>query len=116
MAQNLTQADNSERIRAELQTNAGAPAAATAGTDRRIPDPVRLGVLKLGVFPGATLDGKTVMLAPGFRLHDGLNRVVVPASVIGASHTVAYQRGPLGEVLTAWIVTARERDEIRRRQ
>lgn len=83
---------------------------------RRIPATARLGVLRPGVFPQAILDGKAVTLGAGFRLMDTLNRIVVPASVLGTSQLVAYQIGPIGEVTTAWILTEAERNEIRRRQ
>ena len=118
-AQNLTQIENQQRIQTELQVNPAmsADAGAAAGTaTRRIPDGVRLGTLKLDVFPSAVLDGQAVTLAPGFRLLDGLNRIVVPASALGKAQLVAYLGGPGGQVLTAWIVGPAERDEIRRRQ
>ncbi len=114
-AQNLTQIENQERIKAEMASEA-ATLGQSATAARRIPDGVQLGVLKLHVFPGAWLDGQAVTLAPGFRLLDGMNRIVVPASVLGRSHSVAYRKGPVGQVLTAWIISTTERDEIRRRQ
>lgn len=112
-AQNLTQIENQERIQTEMQ--ADTTGAATA-TGRRIPNGVVLGELTLDVFPNAWLNRQAVTLAPGFRLLDGLNRIVVPSTALGRSNTVAYLMAPGGQVLTAWIVTASERNEIRRRQ
>ena len=88
----------------------------SANGTRRIPGTARLGVLSPGVFPQATLDGDAITLGPGFRLMDTLDRIVVPASVLGTRQVVAYQTGPLGELAVAWILTAAERNAIRRRQ
>lgn len=107
------QAPDDISVRAAASQQAQAQAANAA---RRIPANARLGVLRPGVFPQASLDGKTITLGAGFRLLDTLNRVVVPASVLGTSQVVAYQTGPIGEVTTAWILTDSERSELRRRQ
>lgn len=107
------QASSDVSVRDAASSQARAQASNAA---RRVPATARLGVLKPGVFPQASLDGKAVTLGAGFRLMDTLNRIVVPASVLGTSQVVAYQTGPIGEVTAAWILTDAERNEIRRRQ
>ncbi len=82
---------------------------------RKIPEHARLGNLQLGVFPQASLNGKAVVVGPGFRLLDRNSRVVVPASALGANNVVAYVTGPVGEITSAWIVSDSEVAAIRRR-
>ncbi len=93
------------------------PAAAQAITDtpRRIPDKAVLGTLNIGVFPQASVNGRSVTLAPGFRLLDRDSRIVVPSTVSGKNLLVAYLLGPVGEVITAWLPTESELVAIRRR-
>ena len=108
-----SQAPGEASIRAAASSEAQSQAVNRA---RRIPATARLGVLRPGVFPQATLEGKAITLGPGFRLMDTLDRIVMPASVLGTNQVVAYQTGPLGELTVAWILTAAERNAIRRRQ
>jgi hypothetical protein len=82
---------------------------------RKIPEQARLGTLQLGVFPQASLDGKAVVVGPGFRLLDRNSRIVVPSSALGANNVVAYVTGPVGEITSAWIVSDSEVAAIRRR-
>lgn len=87
---------------------------ALAQTPRPIPADARLGALKLGVFPQAVLDGKAIVLGPGFRLFDLDNRIMVPSTVSG-TWAVAYVAGPVGELTQAWILSDAERVEWLRR-
>lgn len=90
-------------------------AQAAPDTPRRIPGQAMLGTLNIGVFPQASVNGRAVTLAPGFRLLDRDNRIVVPSTVSGRNQQVAYVTGPVGEVLTAWLLTDGELAAIRRR-
>jgi hypothetical protein len=90
-------------------------AQAAPDTPRRIPGQAVLGTLNIGVFPQASVNGRTVTLAPGFRLLDRDSRIVVPSTVSGRNQQVAYVTGPVGEVLTAWLLTDGELAAIRRR-
>ena len=83
---------------------------------RPIPEQARYGTLVLGVFPEAQLDGKTVRLGAGARVFDQRNLIVTPASIKGARNYVAFVTGPQNELVTAWILTGAEIEELRARQ
>ncbi|HYF57875.1 MAG TPA: hypothetical protein VEA81_02835 [Burkholderiaceae bacterium] len=84
---------------------------ARAQSSRPIPEGAEVGVLRIGVFPEAALDGKPVLLAPGLRIHDERNMIVPPASVTG-DRPIAYRRGASGEILQAWLLSAAEHREL----
>ena len=84
-----------------------APASAQT-LQRPIPATARAGILKMGVFPQAELNGQIITLGPGLRLYDLNNAIVMPASVQGKALRVAWQAGPNGEVVQAWILTDAE--------
>jgi hypothetical protein len=82
---------------------------------RPIPDHARLATLKLGVFPDAELNGKSVKLGPGARIYNQDNMIVIPSSIKGITNVVAYVNGSLGEVVSVWILKEREVRQIRAR-
>lgn len=84
---------------------------ALAQPPRPIPEGAEVGVLRIGVFPEASLDGKPVLLAPGLRIHDERNVIVPPASVTG-DRPIAYRRGGTGEILQAWLLSPAEHREL----
>ncbi len=83
---------------------------------RPIPEQARYGTLVLGVFPEARLDGKAVRLGAGARVFDQRNLIVTPASIKDARNYVAFVTGPQNEIVTAWILTGAEIEELRARQ
>ncbi len=82
---------------------------------RPIPEHARLATLKLGVFPDAELNGKWVKLGPGARIYNQDNMIVIPSSLKGVPHVVAYVTGSLGEVVSVWILKDREVRQLRAR-
>jgi hypothetical protein len=89
---------------------------AAQAQSRPIPEQARTGILVLGVFPEARLDGKPVRLGAGARVYDQRNLIVTPASIKDARHRVAFVTGPQNEIVTAWILTNAEIDALRARQ
>jgi hypothetical protein len=83
---------------------------------RPIPAQARTGILALGVFPEASLDGKPIRLGAGARVFDRRNLIATPASIKDARHFVAFVTGPQNEIVTAWILTDAEIEALRARQ
>ncbi len=85
------------------------PAEGAAQTlQRPIPATARAGILKMGVFPQAELNGQQISVGPGLRIYDLNNSIIMPASVQGKALRVAWQGGPNGEVIQAWVLTDAE--------
>lgn len=74
---------------------------------RTFTEPTRLGTLEITVFPQARLDGREVRLAPGVRIRNPANLIVVPSTVQGTV-AVRYRTDTMGQVLDAWILTDEE--------
>jgi hypothetical protein len=53
------------------------------------------------------LDGKREMLAPGVRIRDAQNRIVVP-NALPVNSLVKYRRDPSGAIQEVWILTPGE--------
>ncbi len=83
---------------------------------RPIPANAKVATLKLGVFPDAVLNGKALKLGPGTRIYNQNNTIVVPSTMLGVTTVVAYVTGSLGEVVSVWILTDAEVEQIRARQ
>lgn len=66
------------------------------------------GVLRVTAPPEALLNGQPVRLAPGARIRDRNNLMVVSGALIGQDLPVRYTRDPLGLVHEVWVLTAAE--------
>ena len=53
------------------------------------------------------INGKREMLAPGVRIRDAQNRIIVP-NALPANSLVKYRRDPNGAVHEVWILTPQE--------
>jgi|RhiMetdeSRZDD1v2_1073273.scaffolds.fasta_scaffold2989875_1 hypothetical protein len=53
------------------------------------------------------LDGKREMFAPGVRIRDAQNRIIVP-NALPANSLVKYRRDPNGAIHEVWILTPQE--------
>lgn len=80
-------------------------------------DPIRIppisakaqaGVLRVTAPPEALLDGKPARLAPGARIRDRNNMLVVSGTLIGQDLPVRYTLDMLGLVHEVWVLTAAE--------
>lgn len=92
-------------------------AAAHAQIFRQLPANGRLGQLagQQQVFPLLQIDDQLVRLAPGGRIYDENNRVIVHAS-LPRSATVLFVQDMNGDVSRVYILRADELEQIRQRQ
>jgi hypothetical protein len=90
---------------------AAQPAAAQTLDPQRIPPmaaSAQRGVLRVVAPPEVLLDGQPARLAPGARIRDRNNLLVVSGALIGQDLIVRYTRDPLGLVHEVWVLTADE--------
>mgnify|MGYP001214786493 CR=1 FL=1 len=80
------------------------PAAAQV---REFPQNTKVGVLQMGVYPLAAIDGKEVRFSPGARILSQTNAVVIP-STLTERVRIRYRIDELGQVSLAWILTDEE--------
>ncbi|MBI1395595.1 MAG: hypothetical protein GC151_06405 [Betaproteobacteria bacterium] len=86
----------------------------TAQAFRLLPDNIRLGELQGIEQNRITISGKTYRIAPGSRIRDRNNRIVVPGSA-PATGSIAFNVDYLGQVLGVWILTPQEAETLSRR-
>ena len=77
---------------------------AQAQTQRAFPQNALRGSLVFGTAPEAMLNGDPARLAPGARIRDASNMVVVPTAVTGGPYLVNYTLDPGGLVKDVWIL------------
>lgn len=66
------------------------------------------GRMTFGVFPEVELDGNAERLAPGARIRNPQNLLVVPSTIGGQYLAVNYRRDAAGLVHDVWILTPEE--------
>lgn len=91
-------------------------ARATAAQIRHFPDNTKLGRIRFGQFPDATLNGKAIRLGAGVRIHNQENLIVTPASLHGKTYVVGYVTGALDEIVTVWILSEDEYRALRKKR
>ena len=87
------------------------PAAAQVAEPQRIPPitaSAKPGVLRVTTPPDVLVDGRPARLAPGARIRDRNNLLVVSGALIGQDLPVRYTRDPFGLVHEVWVLTAAE--------
>jgi len=77
---------------------------AQAQTQRAFPQDALRGSLVIGVAPDVVLNGERARLAPGSRIRNADNMVVVPGAVIGGPYLVHYTLDSTGLVKDVWIL------------
>jgi hypothetical protein len=82
------------------------PAAAQA--QRNFPQKALRGAIVFGQAPDISLNDKPARLAPGARIRDAGNLMVMPAGLIGGRFLVHYTTDPYGLVMEVWILTPGE--------
>lgn len=81
--------------------------ASTAFAFRILPDNVVYGELKGLEPPYMTIDDKVYRIAPGSKIRDQNNRILVPVSA-PTKGRIAYNLDYLGQVLGVWFLTPAE--------
>jgi len=66
------------------------------------------GLLRITAPPEVLLNGQPARLAPGARIRDRNNLLVLSGTLVGEDLKVRYTRDPLGLVHEVWILTAAE--------
>ena len=85
------------------------------GGMRTFPDAAQHGTLTLNTASEATLNGRTIRLAPGMRLLSPQNTLVMMHTVLGQSYKVNYViENSTGMLITAWILTQGEAEQPRK--
>ncbi len=89
----------------------------SGGASAQTTDPQRIppisakaqrGVLRVVAPPDVLMDGQPARLAPGARIRDRNNLMVVSGALLGQDLVVRYTRDPLGLVHEVWVLTANE--------
>lgn len=85
------------------------------GGTRTFPDAAVRGTLTINSTAEATLNGRTIRMAPGMRLLSPQNTLVMAHTVVGQSFKVNYViEASTGMLLTAWILTQGEAEQPRK--
>lgn len=87
---------------------AGATTAAQAQVQRQFPQNALRGSLAFGQTPEVLLNGKPARLAPGARIRDAANMMLLPGTVQGGKFLVHYTVDTYGLVKDIWILTPQE--------
>lgn len=82
---------------------------------RTFPEKSAVGRMTVGVFPEGTIEGKPVRFAPGARILNEANLLVVP-STFPANTVVRYRVDSLGLIDAVWILSGDEIAAARARQ
>ena len=74
---------------------------------RFLPQNVQIGQINGHHYPDVKIGGETYRLAPGVRIYDTFNRIMVPTS-LPQSAKVLYQLDPSGLLIQMWLPTPEE--------
>jgi hypothetical protein len=81
---------------------------AAAQVQRNFPQNALRGAIVFGQAPEITLNGQPARLAPGTRIRDMNNMVIVPSGLLDARFLVHYTIDLYGLVKDVWILTPQE--------
>jgi|JI81BgreenRNA_FD_contig_31_3340513_length_732_multi_4_in_0_out_0_1 hypothetical protein len=93
---------------AQSTSSAAAPANPLDQRSRQFPADARRGILQVAAANVIQMDGKPDRLAPGARIRDAQNRIVLTGALVGQTLRVNYTRETGGQVHEVWILTAEE--------
>lgn len=83
-------------------------APSTAQVQRAFPQNALRGAIVVGVAPDIVLNGDRARLAPGARIRDAANMLVVPSAIVGGRYLVHYTIDTSGLVKDVWILRPEE--------
>jgi hypothetical protein len=96
---------------AGVQAQTGLTRAAAPQLPQRIPPisaKAQRGVLRVVQPPEVLLNGRPARLAPGARIRNRNNLIVVSGALLGEDLPVRYTLDPIGLVHEVWVLTAEE--------
>ena len=96
------------RLATALTALACLVAPATAQVQRAFPQNALRGAIVIGVAPDILLNGQAARLAPGSRIRDQNNMMVVPGALTGGRFLVNYNVDTSGLVKEVWILRPEE--------
>ncbi len=96
-----------------LSSAAWLPPATAQQTVRQFPQAAKRGMLLVTAPPEVLINGSPARLAPGVRIRDPNNMLVMSQALVGQSVTVNYVREPQGLVRDIWILNQTEEQEKR---
>ena len=79
-----------------------------AQVQRNFPANAFRGAIVFGAAPDITLNGQPARLAPGTRIRDVNNMMMVPSAVYGGRFLVHYTIDPFGLVKDVWVLSTDE--------
>ena len=81
--------------------------AISAHAGRILPQNVQVGQIRGHVYPEVDIGGKLYRLAPGARIYDTFNRIIIPTS-LPQGGKVFYQLDSSGALIRMWLPTTDE--------
>jgi hypothetical protein len=75
---------------------------------RRFPEVAKRADFVVKLSPEVLVDGQPQRMAPGGRIFNEQNFIVMPASLTGQKYTVNYTKDFLGQVKDVWILSREE--------
>jgi hypothetical protein len=75
---------------------------------RRFPDIAQRGKFEVKQPPEVTINGKEMRLAPGARIYNTQNMILMSGSIAGQTQVVNYTTDTMGLVKDVWILTPEE--------
>lgn len=89
-------------------------ASATAIAERALPDSAKHGQLTAAQYPNVTIGGKRYHLAPGAKVYDKDNRIILPA-MYPSRAPIAYQEDLNGDIVKIWLLTVDEQQKFKKK-
>jgi hypothetical protein len=83
--------------------------------ERTFPDAAKRGEWTSSQYPHVTINGKRHQLAPGVRVYDKDNRVLLP-TMYPSRASIAYQEDFAGNILKIWLLTTDEQRNFDRKK
>lgn len=87
--------------------------ALAAHAGRLLPQNAQVGQVNGYNYPEVKIGGKTYQFAPGARIYDTFNRIILPTQ-LPQSAKVFYQLDPVGLLIQIWLPTPEEEARMNR--
>jgi hypothetical protein len=79
----------------------------TANAGRILPQDAKVGEIRGHAYPEVRIGDTVYRLAPGARIYDAFNRIILPGQLPQAGR-VLYQLDPYGNLFRLWLLTPEE--------
>ena len=75
---------------------------------RTFPANAQVGIIAATVYPQVTINGQTMVLAPGAKIYGKQNTIVMHSTLVNTTAVVKYTIDRMGYIDRAWILTDEE--------